>query len=133
MSSGAPICIVIGGSGTVGRVVCRTLVSRGARVGFTFLTNDAIADRLATELPGTVARRLDVRDVPAIDRTLCEFAGHFGRIDALVNCAAVGFGRSSGHERMDDVAEDGWDAVLSVNTKASFFAVRQLACLMRGR
>jgi len=34
---------------------------------------------------------------------------------------------------MEDVLEEGWDAMLSVNTKASFFAVRRLAALMRGR
>ena len=73
----------------------------------------------------------------AIDRTLCEFASQFGRIDALINCAAVGTtGPVAGpavHERMDDVAEEGWDAMLAINTKASFFAVRRLALLMRDR
>ena len=137
MSGNAPVCIVIGGSGVVGRAVCRTLASRGALVGFTFLKSESVANELAASLPCAVGRRLDVRDVLAIDRTLGEFAAHFGRIDALINCAAVGFGGqsngSNGHERMDDVAEDGWDAMLSVNTKASFFAVRRLACLMRGR
>jgi NAD(P)-dependent dehydrogenase (short-subunit alcohol dehydrogenase family) len=34
---------------------------------------------------------------------------------------------------MDDVAEDGWDSMMAVNTKASFFAVRRVANLMRGR
>ena len=41
MAPDAPVCIVFGGSGAVGREVCKTLVARGARVGFTFLTNDA--------------------------------------------------------------------------------------------
>jgi 3-oxoacyl-[acyl-carrier protein] reductase len=137
MTVDAPSCIVIGGSGIVGRTVCRTLASRGARVGFTFLKNEAVAHELTAALPGAVARRLDVRDVGAIDRTLGEFVEQFGRIDALINCAAVGFGGggngSNGHEKMADVAEDAWDAMLSVNTKASFFAVRQIASLMRGR
>jgi 3-oxoacyl-[acyl-carrier protein] reductase len=130
------VAIVIGGSGVVGREVCRALASKGARVGFTFLNNETIASELAATLPGA-ARRLDVRDVAAIDRTLGEFASQFGRIDALINCAAVGttspVAESTVHERMDDVAEDGWDAMLAINTKASFFAVRRLALLMRDR
>jgi NAD(P)-dependent dehydrogenase (short-subunit alcohol dehydrogenase family) len=137
MRADSPVSIVIGGSGVVGRAVCRTLASRGVRVGFTFLTNETAANELAAAHPGTTARRLDVRDVPALDRTIDEFAAHFGRIDALINCAAIGSASSSsgsnGQERMDDVGEDGWDAVLAVNTKASFFAVRRLAALMRGR
>lgn len=137
MPAQGPVCIVIGGSGAVGRVVCRTLWSRGARVGFTFLTNDPVAGELASTLAGSTVRRLDVRDVDAIDRSLGEFADHFGRIDALINCAAIGVtgtrAASSGPQRMQDVAEDGWDTMLAVNTRASFFAVRRLAHLMRGR
>jgi NAD(P)-dependent dehydrogenase (short-subunit alcohol dehydrogenase family) len=78
-----------------------------------------------------------VRDVSAIDETLDEFANHFGRIDALINCAAVGVtgapDQSTLHQLMDDVAEEAWDTMLTVNTKASFFAVRRLSHLMRGR
>ena len=137
MPADSPVSIVIGGSGVVGRAVCRTLASRGAQVGFTFLTNEAAANALTATIPESTAKRLDVRDVASIDRTLGEFADHFGRIDALINCAALGIAGSpngsNGQERMDDVAEDGWDAMLAVNTKASFFAVRRLATLMRGR
>jgi NAD(P)-dependent dehydrogenase (short-subunit alcohol dehydrogenase family) len=134
---GPPVCVVIGGTGSVGREVCRTLAARGASVGFTFWSNDAVADELAGTLAGSEAKRLDVRDVSAIDRTLDEFAARFGRIDALINCAAVGVtsapGRSTLHQLMDDVAEEAWDTMLAINTRASFFAVRRLSHLMRGR
>ena len=134
---GAPVTIVIGGSGTVGRVVCRTLAARGARVGFTYLTNDSVARELTAAIPDSKALRLDVRDIGAIDRTLDEFAALFGRIDALVNCAAIGITvtvpGANGHEQMDNVTEDAWEAMLAVNTKASYFAVRRVASLMRDR
>jgi 3-oxoacyl-[acyl-carrier protein] reductase len=133
----SPACVVIGGSGSVGRQVCRTLAARGARVGFTFLRNDAVAGALTGTLAGSEGKRLDVRDVAAIDATIDAFAAQFGRIDALVNCAAVGVAgaadRSPRHQLMDDIAEDAWDTMLAVNTRASFFAVRRLSHLMRGR
>ena len=137
MDAAAPVTIVIGGSGAVGRVVCRTLAARGARVGFTYLTNETVARELSAAIPDSTARRLDVRDVAAIDRTLDEFEALFGRIDALVNCAAIGVAGgppgATGHERMDHVTEDGWETMLAVNTKASYFAVRRVASLMRDR
>lgn len=137
MGDRPPVCIVIGGSGRVGRQVCWTLAARGASVGFTFLTNDAAANELTGALAGCEARRLDVRDLAAIDRTLDDFAARFGRIDALINCAAIGVtsapNRSTLHQLMDDVAEEAWDMMLAVNTRASFFIVRRLSRLMRGR
>lgn len=138
MNAATPVTIVIGGSGTVGRVVCRALGARGARVGFTYLTNETIAHELTTAIAGSASLRLDVRDVGAIDRTLDEFAATFGRIDALINCAAIGVTASAanganGHERMDAVTEDGWETMLAVNAKASYFAVRRVASLMRDR
>lgn len=137
MDAAAPVTIVIGGSGAVGRVVCRTLAARGARVGFTYLTNETVARELTAAIPDSTARRLDVRDIGAIDRTLDEFEALFGRIDALVNCAAIGVAGGSpgatGHEPIDHVTEEGWDTMLAVNTRASYFAVRRVASLMRDR
>ena len=134
MNAAAPVSVVIGGSGAVGRVVCRTLAARGARVGFTYLTNDTVARELTAAIPDSLALALDVRDVGAIDRTLGEFEQRFGRIDALINCAAIGLSPGeTGHERIDHVTEDGWETMLAVNTKASYFAVRRVAGLMRDR
>ena len=129
MSDGAPVCIVFGGSGAVGREVCRALLARGARVGFTVLNSQA------NGIDG-VRKTLDVTDVGAIDRTLDEFQREMGRIDAFVNCAAVGttvpHDGGTVHHMMDDVDERAWDAMIDVNAKSSFFAVRRLGRLMRG-
>ena len=130
MKNDGPVCIVLGGSGAVGREVCRTLVAKGARVGFTFHKNE-------TNGIDAIGRALDVTDVNAIDRTLNGFHEEFGRIDALVNCAAVGTsapadGRTV-HEMMSDVDERAWNAMIDINAKSSFFAVRRASMLMRGR
>jgi NAD(P)-dependent dehydrogenase (short-subunit alcohol dehydrogenase family) len=119
---------VFGGSGAVGREVCRALVARGVRVGFTFFNN-------ATNGIDAIGKRLDVTDVRAISRTLDEFHYELGRIDAFVNCAAVGTTVPSEsatvHHLMADVDEQAWDAMIGVNAKSSFFAVRHVGMLMR--
>ena len=128
MAAAAPVCVVFGGSGAVGREVCRALAARGARVGFTFLNHEAAG------VEG-LGKRLDVTDVPAIERTLDAFHQEMGRIDAFVNCAAVGttvpHDRPTVHHVMDDVDERAWDAMIDINAKSAFFAVRRLGALMR--
>ena len=130
MTDRAPSCVVFGGSGAVGREVCRALSARGARVGFTFFRN-------GRERPDGIGKPLDVMDVAAIERTLGEFHDELDGIDAFVNCAAVGTTVPSesetAHHLMAEVDERAWDAMLDVNAKAAFFAVRALAALMRDR
>jgi len=128
VAAAAPVCVVFGGSGAVGREVCRALVARGARVGFTFLNHEA---------PGVegLAKRLDVTDVRAIERTLDAFHQEMGRIDAFVNCAAVGttvpHAGATAHHVMADIDERAWDAMIDINAKSAFFAVRRLGALMQ--
>jgi NAD(P)-dependent dehydrogenase (short-subunit alcohol dehydrogenase family) len=128
MPGDAPVCIVFGGSGAVGREVCHALVARGARVGFTVFTSPA------NGIDG-IRKTLDVTDVAAIDRTLDEFQREMGRIDAFVNCAAVGttipHEGATVHHMMDEVDERAWHAMIDVNAKSSFFAVKRLGALMR--
>jgi 3-oxoacyl-[acyl-carrier protein] reductase len=126
--SAAPVCIVLGGSGAVGSDVRRALEERGARVGYTYFRSEARSNHGSS-------KKVDLRDVAAIDRVVAEFASHFGRIDALVNCAAVAvtapFEGKTVHHTMGDVDEPAWDAMLALNTKASFFAVRSALPRMR--
>ena len=128
MAAASPACVVFGGSGAVGREVCRALAARGARVGFTFLNHEA------TGVEG-LAKRLDVTDVPAIERTLDAFHQELGRIDAFVNCAAVGttvpHAGATVHHVMADADERAWDAMIDINAKSAFFAVRRLGALMQ--
>jgi 3-oxoacyl-[acyl-carrier protein] reductase len=128
MANARPSCVVFGGSGAVGREVCAALASRGARVGFTYFRND-------TNGIEAVARQLDVTDVAAINRTIDAFHDEFGRIDAFINCAAVGttapYDGATVHHLMADVDERAWDAMIDVNAKSAFFAVRRVSDIMR--
>jgi len=130
VSASSPACVVFGGSGAVGREVCRALTARGARVGFTFLNNEGAAGSI-----DGIGKRLDVTDVPAIERTLDAFDEELGRIDAFINCAAVGatvpHAGKTAHHLMADVDVPAWDTMIDVNARGSFFAVRRLGALMQ--
>jgi len=112
--------IVFGGSGNVGREVCRMLAERGVRVGYTYCNNAGAG----IDAP---SKRLDVRDVSAIDSTIDAFVDELGPIHAFVNCAAIG----TAHLSLQEIDERAWDAMLDVNTKPSFFAVRRASQHMR--
>jgi NAD(P)-dependent dehydrogenase (short-subunit alcohol dehydrogenase family) len=128
-------CLVFGGSGALGRVVCATLAEQGARVAFTWHSGEAVMKDLLPRLPGGLARRLDLRSVAEIEKTIDEVAQAFGGIDAFVQCAAVALtGPASGpkvHHLMGDVDEAGWDGMMDVNVKSTFFAARKVAKVMK--
>lgn len=112
--------IVLGGSGTVGREVCRILAQRGVRFGYTYHSN-------ANGGVDGPAKRLDVTDVAAIETTIDEFARELGPIQSLINCAAVG----TAHLSLQEIDERAWDQIIAINTKPSFFAVRRASHHMR--
>ncbi|MFJ6675489.1 SDR family oxidoreductase [Actinosynnema sp. NPDC091369] len=83
----APVAVVTGGNRGIGLEVCRQLASLGHVVVLT--ARDAAKARSAAERLGVEHHRLDVTD----DASVAELAGHLtgrhGRVDVLVNNAAI--------------------------------------------
>lgn len=127
--------LVFGGSGALGGAVCRALAAKGARVAFTYLRNESKAIALARELPGALAYPLDLRSVPDLEATVDRAAAALGGIDAFVQCAGVAITMEcsgpGAHHRMPQVDEGGWDWMMDVNAKSTFFAVRRVVPVMR--
>ena len=128
-------CLVFGGSGSLGRVVCTTLAEQGARVAFTYHRGETAAKELLPKLPGGWSRKLDLLNIQDVDKAIDEAAAALGGIDAFVQCAAVAHTvKSTGpkvHHLMGDVDEAGWDAMMDVNVKSTFFAARKAAEVMK--
>jgi NAD(P)-dependent dehydrogenase (short-subunit alcohol dehydrogenase family) len=112
------------------------LAEEGAQVAFTYNANEAAARELLPALAAGSSRRLDLRSVAQVERTVADVAEELGGIDAFVQCAAIavtGNGHGAGsHQTMADVDEDGWGRIMDVNVKSTFFAVRRVAEVMRG-
>jgi 3-oxoacyl-[acyl-carrier protein] reductase len=128
-------CLLFGGSGALGRVVCETLASQGARVAFTYHTRSEIAKGLTERLPDTVALTLDLASLSDVERVVDEAASALGGLDAFVQCAGVavttGCSQGGSHPTISHVDERAWDDMMDVNVKSTFFALRRVVEVLR--
>ena len=127
------VALIPGGYGDIGAAVARRFSAAGASVAIAG-RDGARAERLAAELEGpALGLAMDVADVAQIRAGVQRVAAHFGHLDILVNC--VGIQRE---QRIDEVSEEAFDAVLSTNLRGAMFlaqaaARQQVAAVQAGR
>ena len=112
--------ILVTGSGTgIGEGIARRCVREGALL----MLHDRQADpvrALASKLAHGSSYVIGDLEDPAVPaRLIEETVAHFGRIDALVNNAAV---KTRG--TIEDTDEEAFDRTVAVNLKAPFFLIR---------
>jgi len=87
------LALVTGGSGQLGRVMCRTLAECGADVAIHYHRNRASADALVTELTSkgvrAVAVQADVTDEAEVRAMQARVQAELGAPDILVNNAVI--------------------------------------------
>lgn len=120
------VAVVTGAANGIGAAVVRRFVEQGAQVVMADIDAEP-AERLAGTLGGAaVFRRCDVSQVPELQE-LFEYAVHrFGRMDVLVNNAAI----QSTHG-FEQTTEAEWDRIVDVNLKAVFFGIRHAIPFLR--
>jgi len=126
------VAVVTGGGTGLGLEISRGLAARGATV--VVLSRDPEHHRglgeEALRRGWTVeSRALDVREAPAVQRTVAEVLEHHGHVDVLVNNAAGNFVCPS--ERL---SANAWRAVLGIVLDGTFYCSRDFgrAMLERG-
>jgi meso-butanediol dehydrogenase / (S,S)-butanediol dehydrogenase / diacetyl reductase len=125
---GGRVAIVTGGGQGIGRATALELARLGADVVVAELKADAAErtakevralDRKAVALPTDVTRRAD------LTRMVEQTRAQFGRIDVLVNNA--GIYRAA---LPLEVTEEHWDAIMTLNARAVFFASQAVLPVM---
>jgi 3-oxoacyl-[acyl-carrier protein] reductase len=110
--------LVTGGARGIGRAIAETLVQCGAKVAIADL-DLAAAEKTAEEIGEARGFACDVGDPAAVTMLIQTVEDAFGSLDILVNNA--GITRDNLMARMKD--ED-WDAVMAVNLRSAFVAIR---------
>lgn len=127
MSVEGKVVLVTGAARGLGLEYARSLGAAGARLVVGDIADCAAAAEAAG--PGAIAVRLDVTDV-ASATLMAELAmERFGRIDALVNNAAL-YGSLRGG-RFNTIAEADWDAAMAVNVKGIWNCCKAVVPAMR--
>ena len=111
------VALVTGGSRGLGRSICKVLAREGARIAFTYATNDADADATLAFLREAGARvsahKVSVLDKPGLNALVKQLDGEHGKLDVLVNNA--GFGQVVPLALME---ESDWDQMLDTVQRA---------------
>ncbi len=116
--------LVTGGARRIGRTIALALADAGADVAITFLksADDAAETVHQIQRKGTraLAIECDVRSEASVRSAIAEVAARFGRLDLLVNNAAI-FETAP----LDQMTLAAWDAVFETNARGPFLVSRE--------
>ncbi|MFT5196054.1 MAG: NAD(P)-dependent dehydrogenase (short-subunit alcohol dehydrogenase family) [Candidatus Promineifilaceae bacterium] len=110
------VAFITGGFGGIGRECVKALLAHGANVAFTYVNgieSAEKAEKMTAEFPERLsAHVLDLRYLDSIKSCMAEVIERWGRIDILINNAAVGSATVSAFA--DNMAEQD-SAMLTIN------------------
>ena len=117
------VAIVTGGARHIGAAYCRRLAEEGAAVVIADILDDArVAEEIRSKGGHALSLRVDVSNEEDTNRIALETVKAFGRIDILVNNAAI-FINIQRHPFYEITAEE-WDRVSAVNIKGPFLCAK---------
>jgi 3-oxoacyl-[acyl-carrier protein] reductase/pteridine reductase len=116
--------LVTGGAKRIGRAIALALAKAGADVAITYRTSHQEAALTASEIEAlgyrAMAVECDVRSEPSARQAVAAVAAQFGRLDLLVNNAAV-FDSAA----LEQLSLEQWDTVFETNTRGPFLVARE--------
>lgn len=116
--------LVTGGARRIGRAIALTLAQAGADVAITYRNSKQQAEQTAGEIAATGRRSIaiacDVRFEPSVQAAVSAAAAALGRLDILVNNAAV-FETAP----LESLSVAQWDSVFETNARGPFLVSRE--------
>lgn len=122
--------LITGAAVRVGRAISLELASAGAQLFCHFHSSSDAAESLASDLSARNCTyhiiQADLRKITHTNRLVEKAVERFGRVDVLINNAAV-FYRTP----LESVTEEDWDTFFDLNLKSAFFLARAAGLHMR--
>jgi NAD(P)-dependent dehydrogenase (short-subunit alcohol dehydrogenase family) len=125
------VALVTGGAQGLGEALCRTLGEDGATVAVADIQGDraeALASKLSADGLHAVAVPLDVTDADAAQSAVRRFCEQYGRLDILINNAAIDKTVS-----VEDMTVPEWDRILATNLRGPFVMSKLALSIMTSR
>jgi NAD(P)-dependent dehydrogenase (short-subunit alcohol dehydrogenase family) len=120
------VILITGAARGVGRAIAAACAEAGARLVLADILTDA-GGRAATEL-GARFVPVDLADPSSIEALAADIAAQEGRLDGLVNNAAIATG--IGGPEFDEITLETWDRVMNVNVRGTWLMVRAMAPML---
>jgi NAD(P)-dependent dehydrogenase (short-subunit alcohol dehydrogenase family) len=130
MNLNGKVALVTGGAKRIGKAIVMALANRGCKVVVHYHTSQVEAEETVRELLAAgheaIAVQADITQEDHVDRMIDTVITQFGRIDVLVNNAAVFF-----RTPVDTLTIEQWEQVLEVNLTGTFLCAHKIGLRMR--
>jgi 3-oxoacyl-[acyl-carrier protein] reductase len=130
------VIIVTGGAQGIGKAYCQGLAGEGAKIVVADLNAEA-AEAFVRELgedgKDAMSVTVDVSNPDEAERMVSETLARFGRVDGLVNNAAIYQRPGLFRGPFDQIPVDDWDRVMAVNLRGIFLCCRAVISHMKER
>lgn len=114
----AKIAVVTGGARGIGKAISQTLAKEGAHVilcDLDYKTAQRTANDIQNQGFAASAVKMDVSQGEEVKRVFEDILSKFARVGILINNAGI-----SSLTPFEDISEEEWDKVISVNLKGTF-------------
>lgn len=124
------VVIITGAARGIGRVYAKAVAARGDKVVVSdILDGEEVAEEICKDGGEAIFVRTDVSDEKSLNDLAKTAHGRYGRIDGLVNNAAI-FANLR-YCPFDEITVEEWDAVMSVNVKGVWLASKAVYPYMK--
>ena len=130
MDLSGKIALVTGGAKRVGKAIVFALAERGCKLVVHYHTSQTEAEETLRALQSAgheaIALRADISREADVESMIEQTVDHFGRLDVLVNNAAL-FYRTP----IDTVTFDDWEQIMNVNLDGTFYCAHKIGRRMK--
>jgi 3-oxoacyl-[acyl-carrier protein] reductase len=131
------VVIVTGGGHGIGKAYCLGFARAGSRVVVADIDKPA-ADQVTTQITNETGAQalpvyVDVASEPSTKDMIVATVKRFGRVDILVNNAAIFATIPMNRGRIETITPEEWDKLMAVNLKGLFFCCRAVLPTMRAQ
>jgi 3-oxoacyl-[acyl-carrier protein] reductase len=128
------VAVITGAAHGIGRAYARRFAEEGARVVIADIDapgGEATAKAISEDGLSAWSRATDVRDFSSVAGLMSETRERFGRIDVLLNNAAIYVTQKLWKGRVEELALEEWDRVMEVNLKGVFLCCKAVIPIMK--